>query len=212
MPAYICNLLPTSNLSTCIISLHATLYITWVFFAHAENPSSAAMARLERKQLVCLFLWLLVFMPIKPFYSERPYVAARPPPTKGDLASSHPQPDVHHGLSCGEDHINATLARADVTRWLNPIAILTTLSNIFIVAIIAVMVMYVLVMAAFWCCHLGVHWTISGRNIRPQFNNKSQRYIFTFCTNKYVFGNTFFRFVILLLRHIPHLSTENSSR
>ena len=187
---------------TCIISLHATLYITWVFIAHAENLSSAAMARLERKQLACLFLWLLAFMPIKPFYSERPYVAARPPPTKGDLASSHPQPGVHHGLSCGEDHINATLARADVTRWLNPIAILTTLSNIFIVAIIAVMVVYVLVMAAFWCCHLGVHWTISGRNIRPQFNNKSQRYMFNAITFMYYVRismflvNTFFCFVI----------------
>ena len=163
------------------------------------------MARLERKQLAYLFLWLLAFMPIKPFYSEQPYVAARPPPTKGDLASSHPQPGVHHGLSCGEDHINATLARADVTRWLNPTVILTSLTRIVIVAIIVVMVVYVLVMATFWCCHLGVHWTISGRNIRPQFNNKSQRYMFNPVTFMYYVRicnmflvNTFFRFVIEL--------------
>ena len=145
------------------------------FFKWGE---SAAMERLERKQLACLFLWLLVFMPIKPFYSERPYVAARLPQTKGDLASSHPQPGIHHGLSCGEDHINATLARADVTRWLNPAVIFTSLVNFFMVAIMAAMVVYVIIMAAFRCCHLGVHWTISGRYIRPQFNNKTQRYIF----------------------------------
>ena len=135
------------------------------------------MARLGRKKLAQLFLWLLVFMPIKPFYSERPYVAAQPPLTKGDLASSHPQPGVYHGLSCGEDHINATLARADVTRWLNPTVILTSLAEIVVLVMIAMMVVYVLVMATFWCCHLGVHWTVSGRCIRPKVNNKTQRYL-----------------------------------
>ena len=135
------------------------------------------MARLGRKTLSWLFLWLLVFVPIKPFYSERPYAAARPPPTKGDPASSHPQPGVYHGLSCGEDHINATLARTDVTRWLNPTVILTSLAEVVVVAVIAVMVVYVLAMASFCCCHLVVHWAIGGMNIRPKVNNKTQRYI-----------------------------------
>ena len=140
------------------------------------------MSRLGRKKparllFLWLFLWLLVFMPIKPFYSERPYAAARPPLTKGDLASSHPQPGVYHGLSCGEDHINATLARADVIRWLNPAVILTSLAEIVVVAVIAVMVVYVLVMASFCSCHLVVHWAMGGGNIRPKVNNKTQRYI-----------------------------------
>ena len=134
------------------------------------------MARLGRKEFARLFLWLLVFVPIKPFYSEQPYVAARPPLTKGDLASSHPQPGIYHGLSCGEDHINATLARADVTRWLNPTMILTSLAEVVVVVVIAVMVVYVLVMASFCCCHLVVHWAIGGRNIRQKVNNKTQRY------------------------------------
>ena len=136
------------------------------------------MARLGRKKRARLFLWLLIFMPIKPFYSERPYIAAQPSLTKGDLASNHLQPGVYHGLSCGEDHINATLARADVTRWLNPTVILTSLAEIVVVAVIAVMVVYVLVMASFCCCHLVVHWAIGERNIRPKVNNITQRYVF----------------------------------
>ena len=135
------------------------------------------MARLGRKELAWLFLWLLVFLPIKPFYSERPYAAARPPLTKGDLASIHSKPGVHHGLSCGEDNINATLVRADVTRWLNPTVILTSLAEVVIVVMIAVMVVYVLVMASFCCCHLAVNWAIGGRKIQPKVNNKTQRYI-----------------------------------
>ena len=134
------------------------------------------MANLGRKKLARLILWLLVVMPIKSFYSERPYAAARPPLIKGDLASSHPQPGIYHGLSCGEDHINATLTRVDVTRWLNPTVILTSLAEIVVVAVIAMMVVYVLVMASFYCCHLVVHWAMGGRNIRPKVNNKTQRY------------------------------------
>ena len=140
------------------------------------------MARLGRKKLAWLFLCLLVFMPIKPFYSEQPNIAARPPLTKGDLISSHPQPGVYHGLSCGEDHINTTLARADVTRWLNPTVILTSLAEIVAVAVIAVMVVYVLVIATFWCCDLGVHWALTGRNVQPEINNKIPRY----CTPTYL--------------------------
>ena len=124
-----------------------------------------------------LFLWLLVIMPIKPFYSEQPYIAARPPLTKGDLASSLRQPGVCHGLSCGEDHMNATLTRADVTCWLNPTVILTSQAEIVVMAMIAVTVVYVLVMAMFWCCNVVVHWAIGERNIRPKVNNKTQRYI-----------------------------------
>ena len=135
------------------------------------------MARLGRKNTAWLFLWLLVFMPIKPFYSEQPYIAARPPLTMGDHTSSHPQAGIYHGLSCGEDHINSTLAHADVTRWLNPTVILASLAKMVVVAMIAVIVVYVFVMATFWCCHLGVHWAISGRYIRPKIDNKSQRYL-----------------------------------
>ena len=145
-----------------------------------SEESTTAMSRLGRKKFARLFLWLLVVMPIKRFYSERPYTAARPPLTKGDLASSHPQPGVYHGLSCGEDHINATLARAEVTRWLNPTVILTSLAEVIVVAVIVVMVVYVLVMASFCWCHLVVHWAIGGRNIRPKVNNKTLRYIVTF--------------------------------
>ena len=135
------------------------------------------MARLQRKKLAWLFLWLLVFVPIKPFYSERPYIAARPPQTKGELASSHPQSGVYHGLSCREDHINATLARADVTRWLNPTVILTSLAEITSVAMVVMMVVYVLVIATFCCCHLGVHWVLGERYLRLNVNNKTQRYL-----------------------------------
>ena len=135
------------------------------------------MVRLGRKKFVRLFLWLLVFMPIKPFHSERSYIVARPPLTKEDLASSYPQPGVYHGLSCREDHINATLAQADITHWLNPTVILTSLAEIVVVAMIAVIVVYDLVMATFCCCHLVVQWAIGGRNIRPKVNNKTQRYI-----------------------------------
>ena len=134
------------------------------------------MARLGREKFSCLFLWLLVFMLIKLFYSERPYVAVQPPLTKGDFVSNHPQPGIYHGLSCKEDHINATLARADVTHWLNPIVILNSLVDIVVVAMIAVMVVYVLVLAIFWCCHLGVHWAISGRYVRFKINNKAPKY------------------------------------
>ena len=101
------------------------------------------MARLRKKKLAQLFLWLFVFVWIKPFYLERPYIAARPPLTKEDLAYNHPKPG---GLSCGENHINTTLIRADVTHWLNPTIILTSLAEVVIVAL---RVVYVLVMAAF---------------------------------------------------------------
>ena len=138
---------------------------------------SATMARLGRKNLARLFLWLLVFVPIKPFYSERPYIASRLPLTKGDLASNHLQSGIYLALSCGEDHINATLARADVTRWLNPTVMLTSLAEIFVVAMTMMVVMYVLVMAPFWCCHLGVYWAVSGRYTPPKINNNMQRYI-----------------------------------
>ena len=96
------------------------------------------MKKLRKKDIAWLLFWLLVFVPIKPFYSERPYAAARPPLTKGDIGSSHPQAHIYHGLSCGEDHMNATLARADVTRWLNPTVILVTLTNMAMVAVIMV--------------------------------------------------------------------------
>ena len=133
------------------------------------------MMRLGKK-LARLFLWLLVFVPINPFYLERSYISAQPPLTKGDLASNHPQ---HGGLSYGEDHINTTLAHADVTHWLiaTIIRILTSLPEIIMMIMIAVMVVYVLVMATFWCCHLGVHWVISGRFIRSKnYNTERQRY------------------------------------
>ena len=151
-----------------------------VFLAPAENPSieeSATMARLGRKKLARLILWLLVFAPIKFFDLEQPYVAARSPLTKGDLVTSHPQPGVYHGLSCGEDHINATLAHADVTHWLNPTVILTSLAEIVMVVMVAVMVVYAIVMATFWCCHLGVHWAISGGYTQSQINIKTRRYL-----------------------------------
>ena len=138
------------------------------------------MARWGRRKLARLFLWLLVFLPVKPFYSERPYVAAQLPLTKGDLASSRPQPGVYLGLSCAEDHMNSTLARADVTRWLNPTVILCSLAKIVMVAVIIVTVVYVLVMASFWCCHLGVHWAISGQYNRPKINSKTQRYMYMY--------------------------------
>ena len=157
----------------------ATALITYirVILAPAENfQESAAMAKLRRKEFAWLLLCLLVFVPIKPFYSEQPYAAARPPLTKRDLASSHPQAGIYHGLSCGDDHMNATLARADITRWLNPTVIVASLAEMVVVATIAVMVVYILIMATFWCCHLGVHWAISGECIRPKFVGKTQRY------------------------------------
>ena len=129
------------------------------------------MVMLGRKKLARLFLWLFVFVQIKLFYSERPYVAAQPPLTMGDCAFSHSQPGVYHGLSHGEKHINTTLARADVTQWLNATIILTSLAEIVMVVIIAMMLVYVLVMATFWNCHLGVHRAITGRYIRPKINN-----------------------------------------
>ena len=134
------------------------------------------MARLRRKEFAWLFLWLLVFVPIKPFYMERSYIAARLPLTKGDLASSHPQAGIYHGVSCGEDHINATLACTDVFYWLNPTVILTSLASIVVMAMIVVMVRYVFVMATFCCCHIGVHWSISGRYTQSKNFNKMQRY------------------------------------
>ena len=133
---------------------------------------SAAMDRMKKKNLAWLLFWLFVFVPIKPFYSERPYVAARPPLTKGDIGSSHPQAHIYHGLSCGEDHINATLARADVTRWLNPTIILSSLAKMVVVAVIVMIVVYAFVMATFCCCHVGVHWAISGRYIRPRLDKR----------------------------------------
>ena len=133
------------------------------------------MAMLWRKKLTRLFLWLPVFMPIKPFYSQRPYFAARMPLTKGDLANSHPQPGVYHSLSFGEDHIYSTVAQADVTCWMNPTVILTSLAEIIVVSMMVVMVVYIHIMATFWCCHLGVHWVIT--RMYNYVNNKTQRYL-----------------------------------
>ena len=130
------------------------------------------MGKLRKKDIAWLLFWLLVFVPIKPFFSERPYAAARPPLTKGDIGSSHPQAHIYHGLSYGEDHMNATLAHADVTRWLNPTIILSTLAKMVVVAVIVVMVVYAFLMATFCCCHVGVHWAISGRYIRPRIDKR----------------------------------------
>ena len=130
------------------------------------------MGKLRKKDIAWLLFWLLVFVPIKPFFSERPYVAARPPLTNGDIGSSHPQAHIYHGLSCGEDHMNATLTRADVTHWLNPTIILSSLAKMVVVAVIMVMVVYVFLMATFCCCHVGVRWAISGRYIRPRIDKR----------------------------------------
>ena len=134
------------------------------------------MTRLWRKKLAQLFVWLLSFVPIKPFSSEQPYIAAQPPMINGDLISSHPQPGVYHSLCCREDHINATLARANVLRLLNPTMIFISSAEIVVVAIIVVKVVYVLIIATFWCCHIGVYWTICGKYIRPVINYNKPRY------------------------------------
>ena len=77
--------------------------------------------------IVGLFLGLLALMPIEPFCSERPYTAARPPLTRRDNASSYPQVRIDQGLSSADDHIHAGLTRVDVTRWLNPAVIISSL-------------------------------------------------------------------------------------
>ena len=128
------------------------------------------MVRLGRTELTWLFLLLLVVVPIKPFYSERPYIATRPPLTKDELASSHPQRGIH--LSCGDNYIYSTLACADMTRRQNTTMIFALLAevNIIIVVMIAAMVVCIFIMATFWWCHFGVQcsWAISGRYIRPR--------------------------------------------
>ena len=161
------------------------MYISMGAPSPAENTSneeSAAMKKLRKKDITWLLFWLLVFVPIKPFYSERPYSAVQPPLTRGDIGSNHPQAHIYHGLSCGEDHMNATLARADVTRWLNPAVVLVTLANMAMVAVIMVMVVYVFIMATFWCCHVAVHWAIAGRYIRLRINDITRRYTYVVIT------------------------------
>ena len=121
------------------------------------------MARWGCMKLTQLFLCLHILVSIKSFYSVQPYNAAQlqPPLTKIDLASSHPQLSIYHSLSYGEHHINSTLAFTD-DHWLNAILILRLLAEIVMMALIAIIV-YVLVMDIFYCCHLGVLWVISGR-------------------------------------------------
>ena len=143
-----------------------------VFLALQKESAAMKMKRLRKKDIAWLLFWLLVFVPIKPFHSEQPSIAARPSLTKGDIGSSHPQAHIYHGLSCGEDHMNATLTRADVTRWLNPTIILASLAKMVMVAVIVMIVVYVFVMATFCCCHVGVHWAISGRYIRPRLDKR----------------------------------------
>ena len=110
------------------------------------------MVRWGSKKLAHRFLpiWLLILVPIKPFYLEPPYVTTQP---KGDLASEHHHPGASSFII--ENHVNVTLAHVEVTCWLNPTVILAMFAEIVIVA----MIMHVVI---FWC-HLKVPWTISGR-------------------------------------------------
>ena len=116
------------------------------------------MARWEQAVIVGLFLGLLALMPIEPFCSERPYTAARPPLTRRDNASSYPQVRIDQGLSSADDHIHAGLTRVDVTRWLNPAVIISSLLQTTVEFLLAGEEAYLLLLAVSLCCLCGVHW------------------------------------------------------
>ena len=119
------------------------------------------MARWEQAAIACLFLGLLALMPIEPFCSERPYTAytaARPPLTRGDNASSHPQVRIDQGLSSADDHIHAGLTRVDVTRWLNPAVMISSLLQTTVEFVLAGEEAYLLLLAVSLCCLCVVHW------------------------------------------------------
>ena len=131
------------------------------------------MARLRKKMravLTLLALWLLLCAPTTPFFSERQQPLPRRPASSEDVLSSQ------YYLSCANEHINSTLARTDVTYWMNPIHIVTTV--VFGACVLAAMliVVHLLVVVGFCGCHLAVHWAISGRQLpSPRIYTATQR-------------------------------------
>ena len=116
------------------------------------------MARSEQIAIACLFLGLLALMPIEPFCSELPYTAARPPLTRRDNASSYPQVRIDQGLTSADDHIHAGLTRVDVTRWLNPAVMISSLLQTTVEFVLAGEEAYLLLLAVSMCCLCVVHW------------------------------------------------------
>ena len=116
------------------------------------------MVRSEQIVNLCLFLGLLALMTIEPLCSERPYTAARPPLTKRDNASSLPQVRIDHGLTNADDHIHAGLTRVDVTRWLNPAVMISSLLQTTVEFVLAGEEAYLLLLAVTLCCLCVVHW------------------------------------------------------
>ena len=116
------------------------------------------MARWEQAVIVGLFLGLLALMPIEPFCSERPYTAARPPLKRRDNASSHHSIHIDQGLSSADDHIHVGLTRVDVTCWLNPAMMISSLLQTTMEFVLAGEEPYLLLLAIFLCCLCVVHW------------------------------------------------------
>ena len=117
----------------------------------------ARMRRKTRAALALLAIWLLLGSPCTPFFSERHHNPLRQPPSP---ISSRDY------FSCSEEHINTTLSGADLSRWMNPTEIATTVVSLACVLAIVVMVVYLLALVGFCGCHLAVNFAISGRQLQ----------------------------------------------
>lgn len=117
----------------------------------------ARMRKKTRAALALLALWLLLCGPSTPFFSERHRSTPRQP--------SLPTSSRYH-FSCADEHINATLSGADVTRWMNPVEMVSTFVFFACVLAMLAMVVYLIALVGFCGCHLAVHYAIAGRQLR----------------------------------------------
>ena len=131
------------------------------------------MAKFRKKTravFTLLALWLLLCAPTTPFFSERHQTLRRRPTSSWDVISSQ-------YYFCVDQHINSTLSRTDVTRWMQPAQIITTVVSVACVLAVMAMVVYLLALLGFCGCHFAVQWAISGRQIpRPQVYTEAPRY------------------------------------
>ena len=128
---------------------------------YSSGPKMAKMGKKKRATLCLVVLWLLFHVPATPFFLERPHLvssaeAYRIEAGRGPRASSN----LLLPLSYSEGHINRSLADADLSRFLNPVVILHTLGAIVVAVAVIGFVLYILLIIAFWACHLGVHSAI----------------------------------------------------